>query len=249
MQRVTIYGDPREPRRARRARAHRFEPRCRVVARRRRKRRRLRSARVVRHRHQRAGELLRLDRPGIDVFRHLPAHHRAGHRARAGARARRTRIRAARGRRGRFARRHAGAAVGARLSRARRRTPSSSARTITTPPWGSRSMRYSANVSSSTRGAGCARRESSRRSPTRAKRCCANATTGGAIATASTASTSRATSIVKPACSSARMDAATYATLTHAMDSFDVRDAGAAPPNAPRLHFVGISSDWLFRAH
>ncbi|HTA38865.1 MAG TPA: hypothetical protein VK760_07310, partial [Candidatus Acidoferrales bacterium] len=44
-----------------------------------------------------------------------------------------------------------------------------------------------------------------------------------------------------------RMDAATYATLTHAMDSFDVRDAGAAPPRAPRLHFVGISSDWLFR--
>jgi homoserine O-acetyltransferase len=45
----------------------------------------------------------------------------------------------------------------------------------------------------------------------------------------------------------ARMDAATYATLTHAMDSFDVRDAGAAPPKAPRLHFIGISSDWLFR--
>ena len=44
-----------------------------------------------------------------------------------------------------------------------------------------------------------------------------------------------------------RMDAATYATLTHAMDSFDVRDAGAAPVRAPRLHFVGISSDWLFQ--
>jgi homoserine O-acetyltransferase len=45
----------------------------------------------------------------------------------------------------------------------------------------------------------------------------------------------------------ARMDAATYATLTHAMDSFDARDAATAPPCAPRLHFVGISSDWLFR--
>ena len=44
-----------------------------------------------------------------------------------------------------------------------------------------------------------------------------------------------------------RMDAASYATLTHAMDSFDVRRASAAPPHAPRLHFVGISSDWLFR--
>ncbi len=44
-----------------------------------------------------------------------------------------------------------------------------------------------------------------------------------------------------------RMDAATYATLTHAMDSFDVRDAGTAPPRAPHLHFIGISSDWLFR--
>jgi homoserine O-acetyltransferase/O-succinyltransferase len=48
----------------------------------------------------------------------------------------------------------------------------------------------------------------------------------------------------------ARMDAATYATLTHAMDSFDARATAAqAPPNAPRLHFVGITSDWLFRAH
>jgi homoserine O-acetyltransferase len=44
-----------------------------------------------------------------------------------------------------------------------------------------------------------------------------------------------------------RMDAATYATLTHAMDSFDVLDAAAAPARAPRLRFVGISSDWLFR--
>lgn len=45
-----------------------------------------------------------------------------------------------------------------------------------------------------------------------------------------------------------RMDARTYATLTHVMDSFDVRDA--RPPRAgslPELVFVGISSDWLFR--
>jgi homoserine O-acetyltransferase len=46
---------------------------------------------------------------------------------------------------------------------------------------------------------------------------------------------------------SRRMDASTYATLTHAMDAFDVLDTGIAPPSAPRLHFVGISSDWLFR--
>jgi homoserine O-acetyltransferase/O-succinyltransferase len=45
-----------------------------------------------------------------------------------------------------------------------------------------------------------------------------------------------------------RMDAASYAALTHAMDSFDVRDAGIAPPRAAALHFIGISSDWLFRA-
>jgi homoserine O-acetyltransferase/O-succinyltransferase len=45
-----------------------------------------------------------------------------------------------------------------------------------------------------------------------------------------------------------RMDAATYATLTHAMDSFDVRDiARGAPAGAPRINFIGISSDWLFR--
>jgi homoserine O-acetyltransferase/O-succinyltransferase len=45
-----------------------------------------------------------------------------------------------------------------------------------------------------------------------------------------------------------RMDAATYATLTHAMDAFDARaEARPAPPRAPRLRFVGISSDWLFR--
>jgi homoserine O-acetyltransferase len=45
----------------------------------------------------------------------------------------------------------------------------------------------------------------------------------------------------------ARMDAATYTTLTHAMDSFDVRDAARAFPGSPAIDFVGISSDWLFR--
>lgn len=49
----------------------------------------------------------------------------------------------------------------------------------------------------------------------------------------------------------ARMDAASYATLTHAMDSFDVRDGGEAFLNGngarkPSLTFVGIASDWLF---
>lgn len=45
----------------------------------------------------------------------------------------------------------------------------------------------------------------------------------------------------------ARMDPASYAALTHAMDSFDVRDV---PPQAttPYLIFVGIRSDRLFRA-
>jgi homoserine O-acetyltransferase len=42
-----------------------------------------------------------------------------------------------------------------------------------------------------------------------------------------------------------RMDGATYTLLTHAMDSFDVRDR-VAPPGVD-LTFVGISSDWLFR--
>jgi homoserine O-acetyltransferase/O-succinyltransferase len=42
-----------------------------------------------------------------------------------------------------------------------------------------------------------------------------------------------------------RMDGATYALLTHAMDSFDVRDRPA--PRGVELTFVGISSDWLFR--
>ncbi len=44
-----------------------------------------------------------------------------------------------------------------------------------------------------------------------------------------------------------RMDAATYATLTHAMDSFDVRNALIRSSNPPRVTFIGISSDWLFR--
>ena len=42
-----------------------------------------------------------------------------------------------------------------------------------------------------------------------------------------------------------RMDPNAYATLTHAMDSFDVRDRALAHPD--RVTFVGISSDWLFR--
>jgi homoserine O-acetyltransferase len=47
---------------------------------------------------------------------------------------------------------------------------------------------------------------------------------------------------------SARMNAASYATLTHAMDSFDVRDfVNDAGAPRPRLTFVGITADWLFR--
>ncbi len=42
-----------------------------------------------------------------------------------------------------------------------------------------------------------------------------------------------------------RMDARTYATLTQAMDSFDVRGRRL---DGPRVTFVGISSDRLFRA-
>lgn len=42
-----------------------------------------------------------------------------------------------------------------------------------------------------------------------------------------------------------RMDAASYAALTHAMDGFDVRDRKRDP--RVDLTFVGISSDWLFR--
>jgi homoserine O-acetyltransferase len=41
------------------------------------------------------------------------------------------------------------------------------------------------------------------------------------------------------------MDGTTYTLLTHAMDSFDVRNR-PAPPGVD-LTFVGISSDWLFR--
>jgi len=44
---------------------------------------------------------------------------------------------------------------------------------------------------------------------------------------------------------SARMDPAAYLTLTRAMDLFDVRDV-PIPAHAPKLSFVGISSDWLF---
>jgi homoserine O-acetyltransferase len=47
-----------------------------------------------------------------------------------------------------------------------------------------------------------------------------------------------------------RMSAGSYAALTHAMDSFDVRDAaalGAGAASGPALTFVGITSDWLFR--
>ncbi len=42
-----------------------------------------------------------------------------------------------------------------------------------------------------------------------------------------------------------RMNPKTYSVLTHAMDDFDVRDSPV--PLGPRLHFIGISSDWLFR--
>jgi homoserine O-acetyltransferase len=51
----------------------------------------------------------------------------------------------------------------------------------------------------------------------------------------------------------ARMDAASYATLTHAMDFFDVRNPdelvfNGSSARKPSLTFVGITSDWLFRA-
>ncbi|MGB8908916.1 MAG: homoserine O-acetyltransferase [Candidatus Cybelea sp.] len=45
----------------------------------------------------------------------------------------------------------------------------------------------------------------------------------------------------------ARMDPNSYAVLTHAMDSFDIRERATETP-APALVFVGISSDTLFRA-
>jgi homoserine O-acetyltransferase len=47
-----------------------------------------------------------------------------------------------------------------------------------------------------------------------------------------------------------RMDAQSYATLTHAMDSFDVRgvpESFNGVARRPSLVFVGIESDWLFR--
>jgi homoserine O-acetyltransferase/O-succinyltransferase len=44
----------------------------------------------------------------------------------------------------------------------------------------------------------------------------------------------------------ARMDAASYVTLTHAMDSFEVSPA-VRTGSSPTLTFVGITSDWLFR--
>jgi homoserine O-acetyltransferase/O-succinyltransferase len=43
-----------------------------------------------------------------------------------------------------------------------------------------------------------------------------------------------------------RMSPESYAALTHAMDSFDVRDARIQAAR-PELVFVGITSDWLFR--
>jgi homoserine O-acetyltransferase/O-succinyltransferase len=49
----------------------------------------------------------------------------------------------------------------------------------------------------------------------------------------------------------ARMDATSYGILTHAMDSFDVRDRRLATAHReerhPELFFVGLTSDWLFR--
>jgi homoserine O-acetyltransferase/O-succinyltransferase len=46
-----------------------------------------------------------------------------------------------------------------------------------------------------------------------------------------------------------RMNADSYAALTHAMDSFDVRSpVWRALEPKPALTFVGITSDWLFRA-
>jgi homoserine O-acetyltransferase len=44
-----------------------------------------------------------------------------------------------------------------------------------------------------------------------------------------------------------RMDPSSYVTLTHAMDSFDVREYESVD-SSPALTFVGITSDWLFRA-
>lgn len=51
----------------------------------------------------------------------------------------------------------------------------------------------------------------------------------------------------------ARMDPHSYVTLTHAMDSFDVRERAsrghAHSTPRPELLFAGISSDWLFEPH
>lgn len=43
-----------------------------------------------------------------------------------------------------------------------------------------------------------------------------------------------------------RFDAETYIERTRAMDSFDVRDRAGDP--TPEITFVGITSDWLYRA-
>jgi homoserine O-acetyltransferase len=43
-----------------------------------------------------------------------------------------------------------------------------------------------------------------------------------------------------------RMHPASYIALTEAMDSFDVRSHQTNSNAKPELHFVGISSDWLF---
>lgn len=46
-----------------------------------------------------------------------------------------------------------------------------------------------------------------------------------------------------------RINAASYAALTHAMDSFDVRSFAQTHSRKPALTFVGITGDWLFRAN
>jgi homoserine acetyltransferase len=43
------------------------------------------------------------------------------------------------------------------------------------------------------------------------------------------------------------MDAVSYAALTQAMDSFDVRHAHPKAGAHPQMTFVGITSDRLFR--
>lgn len=45
-----------------------------------------------------------------------------------------------------------------------------------------------------------------------------------------------------------RMDAASYTALTHAMDSFDAEIESRVGAGSPKLTFVGIANDWLFRA-